>query len=75
MKKSKPQQALLCHSIKRSHGMAGALIMRQQQEGKGGCGGGRGGGGITHIRAHELMKRHSHTGARTNSASVRACYT
>lgn len=43
MKKSKPQQALLCQSIKRSGGTAGALIMRQTEEGKGaGLGGGGG---------------------------------
>lgn len=34
MKKSKPQQALLCRSIKRSSGTAGTLIMRQTQEEK-----------------------------------------
>lgn len=37
MGKSKPQQALLCQSIKRSSGTAGALIMRQTQEGERGC--------------------------------------
>lgn len=36
MKKSKPQQALLCRSIKRSGGVAGALIMRQTQKWEGG---------------------------------------
>lgn len=41
MKKSKPQQALLCQSIKRSGGTTGALIMRQTQEERGAGSGGR----------------------------------
>lgn len=52
MKKSKPQQALLYESIKRSGGTAGALIMRQTQEGQGA--GLRG----ENTRAHDLIKRH-----------------
>lgn len=51
MKKSKPQQALLCQSIKRSGGTAGALIMRQTQEERGAGLGGE------NTPAHEAHKK------------------
>ena len=58
MKKSKPQQALLCQSIKRSGGTAAALIMRQTRVGKGaGLRGGRAPPAPL-PPAHELIKRH-----------------